>query len=247
MRPRRYLRTVIAAILVSLLSASVALACTCGSSASAGCITTLPVNIQLPSPFAGSYHRTIAVIVETTGPPIRNLRGTLYTFHGVEIASGKLRRTVFSSNRLKLHIRPGFPTLQAGSFTLGLFGEPNPDPSCGPKHTFRVVRFLPCLTTLPVSFPRLPGGTASDYGSTLSLTVASRGFVLRGVAVSLSRFDGTLVGTKRIGLLYGEVTVTFNFPGGLQPGGYTAYVTGDVKDQPTSCGAKAAKAVMTFK
>jgi hypothetical protein len=198
------------------------------------------------SPFAGFYHKTVPVIIESKGPPIRNLKATLYTFTGIPIASGSFSKTIFSSNQVKLHLKPGFPALQAGSFTLGLIGEPNADPSCGPKHVFKVVHFLPCLTTLPIAFPNLPAGKAADYGSSLTINVASKGFVMRNVNISLSKFDGTLVGSKSIPVLFGEVTPTFNIPGGLQPGGYTLFVSATIKNQPASCGTKAAKAVMSF-
>lgn len=247
---RPLIRIFTLAALISTLWGGVAFACACtgsGSGAPSGCITTLPVTVSLHSPFAGSYRGSIKLAVSTNGPPIRNLTGTLYTFSGVPIATGKFRHTIFSTNDLTLKLKRGFPVLQAGSFTLGLFGEPNANPSCGPKHTFKVIRFLPCLTTLPITFPNLPGGRASDYGSNLTINVASKGFVMRNVNVSLSTFAGDSVGSKHFNVLFGEVTPTFNIPGGLQPGGYTVFVSGVIKDQPASCGPKTAKAVMTFK
>jgi hypothetical protein len=136
--------------------------------------------------------------------------------------------------------------MQAGSFTLALFGEPNADPSCGPKHTFIVVRFLPCPSTLPVTFPDPPSGKASDYGDSLSVDVAPTSEVVRHVTVSLSSFDGTKLGSRRFPVLFGQVTATFDVPGGLQPGGYTVFVSGAIKGLPASCGPKSAKTVLTF-
>jgi hypothetical protein len=246
---RPLIRIFTLAALISTLWGGVAFACACtgGSGSPSGCITNLPVTVSLHSPFAGSYRGSIKLAVSTNGPPIRNLTGTLYTFSGIPIATGKFRHTIFSTNDLTLKLKKGFPVLQAGSFTLGLFGEPNSNPSCGPKHTFKVIRFLPCLTTLPITFPNLPGGKASDYGSNLTINVASAGFVMRNVNVSLSTFAGDSLGSKHFNVLFGEVTPTFNIPGGLQPGGYTVFVSGVIKDQPASCGPKTAKAVMTFK
>lgn len=247
---RRFLRTFATVTLVSMTSSGVAFPAACGGggsgSSGGGCITTLPVTVQFPSPFAGAYKRTVPVIVVTQGPPIRNLTATLYTFGGVKIASGSFKATIFSSNQLKLQLQKGFRPMQAGAFTLALFGEPNADPSCGPKHTYKVVHFLPCLTTLPVTFPNPPGGKASDYSGSLSVNVQSKGFVLGDVNVSLSTFSGTALGSRSFKTVFGEVTATFNLPGGVQPGGYTLFVSGGVQGMPASCGAKTAKTVLTF-
>ena len=186
------------------------------------------------------------MIVVTQGPPIRNLTGTLYTFGGVKIASGSLKPTIFSSNQLTLHLGQGFRPMQAGKFTLALFGEPNADPSCGPKHAYKVIQFAPCLITLPVTFPNPPSGKAADYGNSLSVNVQGKGFLLNDVNVSLSTFTGTALGSRNFKTVFGEVTATFNVPGGVQPGGYTVFVSGGIQGMPASCGSKTAKTVLTF-
>lgn len=211
--------------------------------ASAACITSLPVTFALPSPFAGGYGRTLPLRITTRGRPIRNLEAKLYTFGGDLLGRARAARTLTSSVRVPLRLRFA---LQPGTFTLALFGEPNAGASCGPKSLFRVVRFRDCLTELPVRFPRPPQGVASDYGETLSVPLAADGFLLRDVDVSLSTFDGAVLGHRVFPVVFGERQADFRLPGGLRAGTYTVFVRGTIASQPRSCGPKTTKTTLSF-
>ncbi len=198
----------------------------------ARCINTLPVTNSFPSDYAASYSKTLPITVRTRGPAIRKLEAKLYTFGGDLLGRERAKRTVRNATTLRMRLR--FP-MQPGRYTLTLFGEPNADPSCGPKHTFRVVRFRDCPLRLPVTFPQLPRGRAVDYGGLMTVRVASKGPLLRDVDVTLSRFDGTQLGVKRFRTLFGTVAANFSFSGGVPPGDYSVSVRGRISRQPESC------------
>jgi hypothetical protein len=143
--------------------------------------------------------------------------------------------------RLKLRF-----ALQPGSYTLYAEGEPNSSPSCGPKHSSTVIRFLACITSLPVSFSHPPGGFAEDYEGFLSFALVSKGPLIRHLTVSVSSFAGELFGSTGLSALFGTVTVNVPLKKTLVPGNYTITVQGLISAQPRSCGPKTAEQVLKF-
>jgi hypothetical protein len=228
--------------LIGLATLIACLAATSGT-ARAGCITRLPVSATFASKFAASYSHSVPVRISTRGPRIRSFTVAIYTFKGELLGRGRAKHTIRSATTVKIKLR--YP-LQAGKFTLVMYGEPNASPSCGPKHKFQVVHFRGCMTTLPVTFPSEPTGLATDYGSQVTVNVASAGWILSDVEVSLTSFSGFTLGTRHLAVLYGQESPTFDLSSGLQPGGYTLTATGLVKAQPPSCGPKSAKTVLKF-
>jgi hypothetical protein len=208
-----------------------------------GCITTLPVTVTTTSQYAAAYQRGLIVTVTTRGPVITNLEAGLYTFAGDRLGQGTLKHPLRGSATIDMHLR--FP-VQAGQYTIYLVGEPNADPSCGPKHTSQVLDLRSCLTRLPVEFPDSPGGLAADYGDYLSFPLRTRGFLIRHVNVSLSSFAGARVGSVGLPALFGTVTVNVPLRKTLVTGSYTVFVTGDVASQPRACGPATAQATWTF-
>jgi hypothetical protein len=210
---------------------------------STGCITTLPVVATVPSSFTTSYRRVLPVRVTTRGPLVRRLRVSLYTFSGDLLGRGFRRKPLGGSGVVRVRLRF---RLQPGAYTLYSEGEPNRDPSCGPKHGSRVVRFRGCTTDLPVSIPEPPGGVAADYGGFLSFDLASRGPLIRQLDVTVSAFDGTLYGRTRLSALFGTVTVHVPLWQELVPGDYTVTVLGVISSEPGSCGLSGMEQTLTF-
>lgn len=213
------------------------------AASSTGCITALPVVVTVPSRFTASYRRVLPVRVTTRGPSIRRLRVSLYTFSGDLLGRGIRRKTLSGSGVVRVRLRF---RLQPGEYTLYSEGEPNRDPSCGPKHDSRVVRFRGCTTELPVSIPAPPGGMAADYGAFLSFELASRGPLIRSLEVTVSGFDGTFFGGARRSALFGTVTVHVPLRQELVPGGYTVTVLGVVSSEPDSCGLSSTEETLAF-
>jgi hypothetical protein len=209
---------------------------------STGCITTLPVITTVPSRYAIAYNRVLPVTVTSRGPRIRGLRVSLYTFSG-DLLGRASRSSLTGSANLRLHLRY---RLQAGEYTLYSEGEPNADPSCGPKHRSRVMRFRGCITRLPVTFPEPPGGTAADYGNYLSFALSSRGPLIRRLRIFVSSFEGRQYGSTRLKALFGTVTVNVPLKLRLAAGDYTITVRGSIASQPRSCGPKHAQQTLTF-
>ena len=233
---------------IVLVAAAVALALT-PQAAHARCITRLPVQVTLPDgPYAVAYTKELQVRVRPRGVRIRKLRAELYTFSGVRMGVSAYRRAARVVATLRVRLGRIFRPLQVGGFTLVLTGEPNANRSCGPKQTFRVLHLRACRTTLPVTFPSLPGGRAFDYSEWLSVRVRSEGHIIRDVRSSVYGFDGSLLGRASTLLaLFGEQTLDHRLVRPLQPGSYTGVVEGLIGEQPRSCGPKRAQATMTFR
>jgi hypothetical protein len=216
--------------------------------AQAGCTTRLPVNVSLPDGlYALAYTKHLRVRVAAHGSPIRNLRAELYTFSGRRMGVSRARRRVRRAATLELRLERIFRPLQAGAYTLVVTGEPNASRSCGPKQVTRLLRLSGCKTTLPMTFPRLPGGRAADYGHFLSVPARSDGGVISDVRSSVFGFDGSLLGrASTLGALFGEKVLDHRLLAPLQPGSYTVVVEGFIDEQPRACGRQRAQATMTF-
>lgn len=210
--------------------------------ARAACLTRLPIVVTVPSRFTIHYKRMLPVRVTSRVPRIRHLRISLYTFSGDLLGRGT-RPSLSGSGVVRLRLRY---RLEPGEYTIYSEGEPNRDRSCGPKSRSRVVRFRGCITTLPVSFPNPPGGTAADYGRFLSFQVSSRGPLLRRLRIFVSDAEGGLIGSARRKVLFGTVTVDVPLRRALLPGLYTITVRGLVDSQPRSCGSKHAQQDLAF-
>ena len=212
------------------------------------CITRLPVQVTLPDgPYAVGYTTGLRVRVRPRGVRIRNLRAELYTFSGQRMGISPRRRATRYVATLRLRLGRIFRPLQVGGYTLVLTGEPNASRSCGPKQAIRVLKLRACRQRLPVTFPKLPGGRAGDYGGFLSLPVRSNGQVIRDLRSSVYGFDGSLLGrAPSLLALFGEQMLDHRLARPLTPGRYTVVVEGLVADQPASCGPKRAQATMSF-
>lgn len=242
--PRRRTSAILAAGL------AVALLALAPQAAQARCITRLPVKVSLPDgPYALAYAKQMRVRVNPRGGVrIRKLRAELYTFSGTRMGVSGYRGAVRNVATLKLRLRRLFRPLQVGSFTLVLTGEPNASRSCGPKQAIRLMRMRACRTTLPVTFPKLPGGKAADYGDFLSVPVRSDGRVIRDLRSAVYAFDGSLLGRAgSLRALFGEQTLDHRLQRSLSPGSYTVVVEGLIAEQPRACGPKRAQATMTFR
>jgi hypothetical protein len=233
---------------LAVVAAGVLSAACAPAVADAGCITRLPVSVTLPDgPYAAGYTKTVRVRVSPRGARIRNLQAAVYTFGGQRMAVSGRRRAVRFVATLKMRLGRIFRPLQVGMFTLVLTGEPNRSRSCGPKQATRVLRFRACTDKLPVTFPKLPGGRAADYGAWLSVPIRSTGAVIRDLRSSVFAFDGSLVGrAPGLPALFGELSLDHPLARPLTPGGYTVIVSGLIADQPRSCGRKSAQATMAF-
>lgn len=206
------------------------------------CITRLPVIATVPSPFAAAYRRVLPITMTSHAAAIRHLRVSLYTFDG-DLLGRSIRRSLLHSAVVRVKLRYG---LQPGAYTLYAEGEPNADPSCGPKHSSRVLRFKACAASLPVLFGQPPGGSAADYEGFVSFTLGSRGALIRALNVSLTNFAGELFGSTRLPVLFGAVTVNIPLTRQLVPGGYTITVSGSIPSQPPACEGPSAEQVLTF-
>lgn len=217
--------------------------------AQARCITRLPVAVSLPDGrHAATYTSQIRVrVTPRGGRRIRNLRVELYTFSGRRMAASPRRRLIRGSATLTMRLASLFSPMQVGAYTLVVKGEPNRSRSCGPKETTRLMRFRACRETLPVTFPRLPGGVAADYQGFLSVAIRSRGAVIGDVESAIYGFDGSLLGrAPALPALFGESTLHHELARPLGAGQYTVVVEGLSDDQPRACGRKRAQATMTF-
>jgi hypothetical protein len=233
--------TLTRAATIGALAAAASLAGAPGA-ARAGCITKLPVTSALNSGFAASYHRKLPVRIYTRGPRVRNVSAALFTFKGLRLGTSQRYAELGSSRILRIRLRYG---LQVGRFTLVVTGEPNDDPTCGPKKFTQALRFFPCYESLPITFPRPPGGRASDYSDTLSVSLATKGPVIRNIHGSLSDFAGTGFGAGNLPILFGEAPIDLHLTQALAPGSYSVFLTGTI-DQPKVCGPKNGKLVLTF-
>jgi hypothetical protein len=232
---------------VATLAGVLAFAMLLAPAVQASCHTRLPVAVSLPDgPYAVAYSRTISVRVDTRGARIGNLGAELYTFAGRRMGASRSQR-VRGEATLGLRLNRIFRPLQVGAFTLVLTGEPNRNRSCGPKQATRVLRFRACATTLPVTFPDLPGGRAADYGAYLSVAIRSRGPLISDVRSVVYGVDGTLLGrAPRLSALFGLKLLDHKLVRPLQPGSYTVVTDGLIDGQPRSCGRTTALAKMTF-
>lgn len=217
--------------------------------AGARCVTSLPVKVSLPDgPYAVAYTDRLRVRVNPRGVRIRNLRAELYTFSGERMGVSSRRRAARVVATLDVRLGRIFRPMQVGGYTLVLTGEPNASRSCGPKQTFRVLRLRTCRSTLPVTFPALPGGHAGDYGDYLSVSVRSDGRVIRDLRSAVYGFDGSLLGrAPSLPALFGERSMDHLLTRPLEPGSYTVVVEGWIGEQPRACGPKRAQATMTFR
>jgi hypothetical protein len=233
---------------VALLAGSLLLAAGAPQAAGAACLTRLPVRVSLPDgSYAATYSKQVRVKIVPEGARIGNLQVSLYTFSGRRMGISKARRAVRSAVTLSLPLDRVFRPLQIGGFTLVITGEPNLDRSCGPKQATRVLRFRDCKDTLPVTFPKKPGGKASDYEGYLSVPIRSDGPLIRDLTSTIYSFDGSLVGRSTLSALFGQQTLDHVLLAPLAPGGYNVIVEGLIDDQPSSCGRKSARTTMTFK
>jgi hypothetical protein len=216
--------------------------------AQASCITRLPVKVSLPDgPYAAAYTKQIRVRVSPRGPRIANLRAALYTFSGQRLGASRPRRPVRAAAMLTVRLERIVRPLQAGAFTLVLTGEPNRDRSCGPKQAARILRFRACADKLPVTFPNLPAGRASDYGGFLSVPIRSSGPLIRDLRSSVYGFDGSLIAAApNLAALFGQQTLHHELSRPLLAGRYNVIVDGLIGDQPRSCPRAKAQATMAF-
>jgi hypothetical protein len=214
-------------------------------SAKAGCINTLPMSWSLRSYYAASWTRTMRIDVRTNGPAIRSLSVSVSTFHGDQLGKGSLRRTLTSVGSIILKLK--YP-MQPGRYTLYFYGFPNSDPSCGPKHMSSVLRLSSCGSQLPVNFLNTPQGYAAAYGGWYSFEVRPQnGMLLKNLNSTLSTFSGMPIGSKRIPVLFGDLTISIPLHQAIQPGGYTLNVAGFPPGRPLSCGPAHATKTLTFK
>jgi hypothetical protein len=231
---------------LAVAALALALAVLVPSAAQAAC-GRLPVRVSLPDgPYAATYAKQMRVRVAPDGGAIHDLRVYLYTFTGRRMGVSRQQRVVSATSMLSLVLEPIFRPLQIGGFTLVVTGEAGA--GCGLQKTTRVLKFVGCQTTLPVTFPKLPGGLASDYEGYLSVPIRSDGPLIRDVTSAIYGFDGRLLGrAPSLPALFGEQTLDHALLSPLQPGRYNVIVSGRIDDQPSSCGRKTAQATMTFK
>jgi hypothetical protein len=238
----RRLKIALAAVIagVAILGSSA------GSQAQGGCITKLPLSWSVSSHYAAAWNRTLRISVRTHGATISRLSVSLSTFGGVQLGSGSLKFALTGTASITIKLR--YP-MQAGKFTLYFYGFPNANPSCGPKHLGTVLHLTGCTGTLPVHFVSAPEGNAADYGSYYSFDVEPiGGRLLRGLAASLSTFDGTLVGKTKIPVLFGQLHVSIPLRAAIAPlpTKYTLDVSGFTPGRPRSCGAVQAPRTLSF-
>ena len=186
--------------------------------------------------FASQYTKKMRIAVERGGSQVRHWRVELYTFGGFRLGKSRYESSMSSYDKTSLKLR--IP-MQPGRYTLVVKGNVG---RCGELELNKVVNFRGCLNSLPISFPNKPGGTAADYGRYLSVKVAPKPVwaPLKDIRGTLSNFEGDVFGTAELPRgsrkLIGEQVLDFKLKsGGLEPGGYSVFVTGKAR-QPNQCG-----------
>lgn len=215
--------------------------------ASCGSLDVEPVVIsRYPKMFANQYDKKMRIAVARGRQAVRNWRVELYTFGGFLLGKSRFDDSMSRNDRAKLNLKLA---MQPGKYTLVTKGEVR---GCGLIERFDVVSFRDCLSKLPIKFIDKPGGTASDYGDFLSVKIAPNPVFapLTDIHSTLTNFDGDIFGKAELPRgkrqLIGEQFLDHKLKsGGLQPGGYTVYVTGKAR-QPRECGNLAASANLTF-
>lgn len=225
---------------------ALALAFAAPSVASADCITRLPVKVSFPKgDFAISYPKSIPVRVTSTGPRIRNMRVAMYTFKGTKLGEVAAKKTMVHQKTLTMKLRYG--AAQSGKYTLMVTGEPNANRSCGPKEYHRVVTLKDCITRLPITFPKPPGGSAADYEGYVSQPIMSKnGTLLKDLVATLYDDTTNTRGTGKLKALFGKATLDVKLSSKLTPGRYRLVIEGTAP-QPASCGAKTVAQTLTFR
>jgi hypothetical protein len=221
-------------------------ASTSARASAAGCITRLPLNWSISSDYAAAWRKQITLDVSTKGPEIRNLTATLSTFGGNVLGKATLSKPLTGGARIRLALR--FP-MQPGKYTLYFLGEPNANPSCGPKHSTAILRLVDCSQRLPVTIANTTEGRAADYHGYYSFDVRDpKGIVMRGLSASMSTFEGRVVGQAKIPVLFGGVHVSIRLTRALQPlpERYTVDIGGFPPGRPRSCGAAHADRAVQF-
>ncbi|MBA2505717.1 MAG: hypothetical protein H0V29_07210 [Thermoleophilaceae bacterium] len=107
--------------------------------AAAGCIIVLPINVkvaergELKDPGA-----ILPLVVSTKGPRLRRVRIGLYSYRGQEL--GKRRVAAIQGEKIVgVRLKANLPS---GDWTIYAEGFPNANPSCGPKHSSKIVKRL---------------------------------------------------------------------------------------------------------
>jgi hypothetical protein len=216
------------------------------SAFASGCITRLPVNWSVRSNYAASWQKQIAIDISTKGPEIRNLTATLSTFSGDVLGSAALSKPLTGSARVKITLK--FP-MQPGKYTLYFVGEPNANPSCGPKHSSAILHLVGCSQRLPVKIANTTEGQAGDYHGYYSFDVRDpKGIVMKHLSATMSTFEGKIVGQAQIPVLFGEVHVSIRLTRALRPlpERYTVDIGGFPPGRPRSCGAAHADRTLQF-
>jgi hypothetical protein len=216
----------------------------------AGACGALPVSLKVRSKFPQAYARQYkkAVPVELTnrgGYKIGGLYVQVYTFGGLRIGSSPALGTLPAGHSKQATIKLGLP-IQVGGVTFVVKGA---NKGCPGEQISHVVEFHPCQTRLPLTFPNLPSGYASDYGDYLSVPAeAKEGEAIFRPRSRVYTFDDEFVGEddNHYRVIYGKVTFDNRLRKGLSRGGYTMVVKGWL-DQPKSCGPKTAQVSMGFK
>lgn len=245
MKPLNRLLCVIAATAIGVLFALGGSSAPRAAAAD-GCITALPLSWSVSSHYAAAWTKRLQVSVHTNGPEIYNLNVTLSTFGGDILGKAALSRPLTSNGRLSIKLR--FP-MQPGAYTLYFMGEPNPDPSCGPKHDSSTIRLSGCQTPLPIKIVKPPQGYADSYQGRYSFYVSDpTGVLLEGLSASLSTFEGQVAGTVKIPVLFGKLHVSIPLRRALEPAPerYTVDISGYPPGRPRSCGAGQASRTVTF-
>jgi hypothetical protein len=219
-------------------------------SAAAGCgrLNADPhVISRYPKPFAAQFEKKLRVSVQRGRAKVRDWRVQLYTFGGYLLGESKIDKRMAGTDTASMKLRQA---LQPGKYTLVTKGTVR---GCGEVELDQVVSFRDCLGKLPIKFVEKPGGTAADYGRYLSIKIAPKPLwaPLGDIRGSVSNFDGDVYGRAELprgeGKLIGTQTLDFKLKsGGLQPGGYSVYITGKAR-QPRSCGDLSKSTVLEFK
>lgn len=105
----------------------------------AGCIIVLPINMKVAE--RGELKDPGAILpltVSTKGPPLRKVRIGLYTYKGKELGK-RFVKAIRSEKTIGVRLKANLPS---GDWTMYAEGFPNSNPSCGPKHSSRIVKRL---------------------------------------------------------------------------------------------------------